>query len=405
MARFRLYPVPAQEVLLLESCGHARFVWNLGNEQRLMYRPGRGPTPGFAEQCRQLTEARRAEPWLAEGSQTVQQQALRDLDQAWRNFFAGTHRRPTWRRRGQHEGFRVVGPQALRVRQDSRRWSSVLIPKVGWVRFRRSRAVPGAKSYRVTRDRSGRWHIAFAAVPDPIVAPGTGEVVGIDRGVKAAVALSTGELSSPAGLRPKEAGRLLRLERKAARQQVRGRPPSNRLKRTRATIARIRAREADRRKDWVEKTSTDLARRFDVIRVENLNVAAMTRSAKGTAEKPGRNVRQKAGLNRGILAAGWTMMVTRLEHKAPGRVEKVNPAYTSQTCNSCGEVAAESRQSQSVFRCVACGHQAHADVNAARNIAGRRTAGGQPVAARGDRAKSARSVKREPQHARLPSVA
>ena len=72
MARFRLYPVPAQEVLLLESCGHARFVWNLGNEQRLMYRPGRGPTPGFAEQCRQLTEARRAEPWLAEGSQTVQ---------------------------------------------------------------------------------------------------------------------------------------------------------------------------------------------------------------------------------------------------------------------------------------------------------------------------------------------
>jgi transposase len=280
-----------------------------------------------------------------------------------------------------------------------------LVPKIGWVRFRRSRAVPDAKSYRVTCDRSGRWHIAFAAVPDPIVAPGTGEVVGIDRGVKAAVALSTGELSSPAGLRPKEAERLLRLERKAARQQIRGRPPSNRLKRTRAAIARIQAREADRRKDWVEKTSTDLARRCDVIRVENLNVAAMTRSAGGTAEKPGRNVRQKAGLNRGILAAGWTMMVTRLEHKAPGRVEKINPAYTSQTCHSCGHTAAENRQSQAVFRCGACGHQAHADVNAARNIAGRRTAGGQPVAARGDRVKSARSVKREPQHARLPSVA
>src|ERR1039458_675073 len=146
MARFRLYPVPAQEVLLLESCGHARVVWNLGVGPRVMDRRGRGRTPGFAEKCRQSTEARRPEPWLAEGSQTVQQQALRDLDQAWRNFFAGTHRRPTWRRRGQHEGFRVVGPQALRVRQDSRRWSSVLIPKVGWVRFRRSRAVPGAKS-------------------------------------------------------------------------------------------------------------------------------------------------------------------------------------------------------------------------------------------------------------------
>jgi putative transposase len=405
MSRFRLYPSPEQEVLLLESCGHARFAWNLGLEQRLMYRPGRGPTPGFAGQCRQLTEARAAEPWLAAGSQTVQQQALRDLDQAWRNFFAGTHRRPRWRKRGQLEGFRIVGGQALRVRQDNRRWSSALIPKVGWVPFRRSRAIPDAKSYRVTRDRSGRWHIAFAAVPDPIPGPGSGEVAGVDRGVKMAVALSTGEMSSPAALRPKEAERLLRLERKAARQRVRGRPASNRLKCTYAAIARIKARDADRRKDWAEKTSTDIARRFDVIRVEDLKVASMTRSAKGTAEKPGRNVRQKAGLNRGILAAGWSVLVTRLEHKAPGRVEKINPAYTSQTCNSCGHIAAESRQSQSVFRCVACGHQAHADVNAARNIAGRRTAGGQPVAARGDRAKLARSVKREPQHARLPSVA
>lgn len=405
MARFRLYPAPGQEILLLESCGHARFAWNLGLEQRMMYRPGRGPTPGFAEQCRQLTEARAAESWLAAGSQTVQQQALRDLDQAWRNFFGGTHRRPTWRKRGQNEGFRIVGGQALRVRQDNRRWSSVLIPKVGWVPFRRSRAIPDAKSYRVTLDRSGRWHVAFAVIPDPIAAPGTGEVVGIDRGVKAAVALSTGEMSSPAGLRPKEAERLLRLERKSARQRVRGKPASNRLKRTYASIARIKAREADRRKDWAEKTSTDLARRFDVIRVEDLKVASMTRSAKGTTGKPGRNVRQKAGLNRGILAAGWTMIVTRLEQKAPGRVEKVNPAYTSQTCHSCGHVAPESRQSQSVFRCVACGHQDNADVNAARNIAGRRTAGGQPVAARGDRVKSARSVKREPQHARLPPVA
>jgi hypothetical protein len=85
-------------------CAQARFVWNLGLEQRLMWRPGRPATPGYVAQAGQLTEARRAEPWLAAGSQTVQQQALRDLDQAWRNFFAGTHRRPTWRKAGVHEG-------------------------------------------------------------------------------------------------------------------------------------------------------------------------------------------------------------------------------------------------------------------------------------------------------------
>jgi len=391
-----MYPSAAQEVLLLVACGQARFVWNLALEQRLMWARWKGPTPGFNAQAAQLTEARAAEPWLAAGSQTVQQQALRDLDQAWRQFFAGTHRRPTWRRAGQHEGIRIVGPQALRVRQDNRARSSVLVPKIGWVSFKRSRALVGWKSYRITCDRAGRWHIALAVFPEPIPAPGAGGVVGVDRGVTVAVALSTGEMTSPAGLRPREAERLLRLQRRLAR----ARRGSNRRRKVRTLIGQLKARDGDRRKDWVEKTSTDLARRFDVIRVENLNVKAMTRSARGTIENPGRNVAQKAGLNRGILKSGWGLLVTRLEQKAPGRVEKGKAAYTSQTCNACKHIAAESRKSQATFVCVACGHRANADVNAAMNIAA-----GQAVTARGDRRVLARSVKREPQHARPPKVA
>jgi len=394
--RFRLYPSAAQKVLLLGQCGHARYVWNLGLEQRLMWARWKGPTPGFNAQSAQLTAARAAEPWLAGGSQTVQQQALRDLDQAWQRFFAGTLRRPTWRKAGEHEGLRIVGPQALRVRQDNRARSSVLVPKVGWVSFKRSRDPADWKSYRITRDRAGRWHIAFAVIPEPIAAPGTGEVVGVDRGVTVAVALSTGEMTSPAGLSPKEAERLLRLQRRLAR----ARRGSNRRRKAKTLIGQLKARDGDRRKDWVEKTSTDLATRFDVIRVENLNVKAMTRSARGTIEKPGRNVAQKAGLNRGILKSGWGLLVTRLEQKAPGRVEKVKAAYTSQTCNACKHIASESRQSQAIFVCVACGHQGNADVNAARNIAA-----GHVVAARGDLRVLARSVKREPQHVRPPKVA
>ena len=394
--RFRLYPSAAQEVLLLEQCGHARYVWNLGLEQRLMWARWKGPTPGFNAQAAQLTEARRVEPWLAYGSQTVQQQALRDLDQAWRQFFAGTHRRPTWRKAGEHEGFRIVGPQALRVRQDNRARSSVLVPKIGWVSFKRSRALVDWKSYRITRDRAGRWHIAFAAIPDPIPAPGTGGVVGVDRGVTVAVALSTGEMTSPAGLSMKEAERLLRLQRRLAR----ARRGSNRRRWVRTLIGQLKSRDGDRRKDWVEKTTTGLARRFDVIRVENLNVKGMTRSARGTMANPGRNVAQKAGLNRGILKSGWGLLAGRLEQKAPGRVEKVKAAYTSQTCNACKHIASESRKSQATFVCVACGHRANADVNAARNIAA-----GHAVAARGDLRVLARSVKREPQHARPPKVA
>jgi putative transposase len=220
------------------------------------------------------------------------------------------------------------------------------------VRFRWSRAVPaGVKSYRVTLDRAGRWHIAFAAIPPPVPAPGNGRVLGIDRGVAVSAA----------------------------------------CKKVRLAIARLRARETDRRKDWVEHKSTKIARRFDLIKVEDLRITNMTRSAEGTLEVPGHRVRQKAGLNRGILRSGWGLLVRRLEQKAPGRVMKVNAAFTSQRCSACGHVDAKSRKSQARFVCTACGYACHADVNAAKNIAA-----GHAVAARGG-FRGAEPVNREPQ--------
>ena len=299
MSRYRLSPTPAQEAVLRDHCGHARYIWNLAVEQHGHWHPGRASAPGYLEQCRQLTQARAEYPWLAASSQTVQQQALRD------------------------EGFRIVGQPGRQwdVRRLSRKTGEVWVPKAGWVRFRWSRAVPpGAKSYRVTLDRTGRWHVAFAVIPEPVPAPGNGQVVGIDRGVAVSAALSTGE-----------------------------------------------------------------------IRVEGLQIGNLTRSAKGTREHPGRNVRQKAGLNRGILAWGWGLLVRRLEDKAPGRVEKVKPHYTSQRCSACGQVDRGSRESQAVFRCTACGFAGNADVNAAVNIAA-----GHAVTARGGDGVT-RPVNREPQ--------
>ena len=156
-------------------------------------------------------------------------------------------------------------------------------------------------------------------------------------------------------------------------------------------MARLRAREADARKDWAEKASTDIARRFDLIKVEDLRITNMTRSARGTAQNPGTNVRAKAGLNREILRSGWGLLVRRLEDKAPGRVEKVKPHYTSQRCSACGHVDAESRESQARFVCTACGFAGNADVNAARNIAA-----GHAVTARGGDGVT-RPMNREPQ--------
>lgn len=366
MSRYRLESTREQEQILLRHCSDARYAWNLCVEQESWYRPGRGKMPRFAERCRQLTEARAEYPWLAEGSVIVQQQAIRDHDQAMRNFFAGTHRRPSWRKAGHDEGFRVVAVKPGDMRRLNRNWACVKIPKAGWVRFRWSRDVPvDVKSYRVTRDCSGRWHVAFAVIPEPIPAPGTGAVVGIDRGVTVSAALSTGEKLTAPGMSDREERRLVQLQRKLAK----ARPGSNRRGGVKKAIAKIRAREVDRRKDWVEKLSTGVARRFDVIKVEALPVERMTRSARGTMDKPGKNVRQKAGLNRKIRKAAWGILVRRLEEKAPGRVEKVNPAFTSQRCSACGHVDRESRKSQALFRCTACSFACNADVNAAINIA------------------------------------
>jgi transposase len=390
MSRYRLVPSPAQEALLRDHCAHARFVWNLAVEQHSHWHAGRKNAPDYLEQCRQLTAARAEHAWLARGSQMVQQQALRDFTQAMSAFLdpGNPARRPSWRKARRNEGFRIVAIKPEHVYRLSRKVGQAWIPKVGWVRFRWSRALPeGVKSYRITLDRSGRWHIAFAAIPDPIPAPGTGEAVGIDRGVAVSAALSTGELLTLPSPNSSRQRTLRRLQRKLARAK-RG---SNRRARVMLAIARLRAREADARKDWVEKVSTEVARRFDLIRVEDLNVKRMTRSARRTVEAPGRNVRQKAGLNRGILASGWGLLVRRLEQKAPSRLEKIEPAFTSQRCSACGHIAADSRESQALFRCVACGYACNADVNAARNIAA-----GHAVTARGGDGIT-RPMNREPQ--------
>ena len=392
MSRYRLLPTPAQQAVLRDHCGHARYVWNLAVEQHSHWQPGRKNAPGYLEQCRQLTQARAEHPWLAAGSQTVQQQALRDFAQAMTAFFdpGNPAGRPSWRKAGRDEGFRITGRRGRQwdVRRVSRHVGQVWVPKAGWVRFRWSRAVPPeVKSYRVTMDRAGRWHVAFAVIPGPIPAPGTGEVAGIDRGVVVSAALSTGDLLHAPGLTARERTRLRRMQRRLARAK-RG---SNRRGRLKHAMARLRARETDRRKDWAEKISTGIARRFDVIRVEDLQITNITRSARGTRGDPGRNVAQKAGLNRGILRSGWGLLVRRLQDKAPDRVEKVKPHYTSQRCSACGQVDRDSRESQAVFRCTACGYACNADVNAAKNIAA-----GHAVTARGGDG-VARPVNREPQ--------
>ncbi|MEH0579353.1 MULTISPECIES: transposase [Streptomyces] len=407
MARFRMYPTGGQERQMLLHCAHARYVWNLAVEQHAHWTPGRRSAPSFAEQCRQLTEARRDNGWLGTGNADVQQQALKDFAKAKNARFTSGFGEPTWRRKHRHEGFRVIGTdrvpeydadgsvklnaktgrqvmgRSVVLRKLNRRWAQVKVPGCGWVRFRLSAQgkgakLPSAKTFRVTF-RNGQWHVAFAVVPQPMPAPGTGEVIGIDRGVTITAALSDGRKLNCPQLTVRERAQIREHQRRAARA-----PKGSEAKAAAyAKAAKLKAREVNRRKDWCEKTSTLLAKSYDLIRFEKLNIKSMTRSAKGTVEQPGRNVAQKAGLNRGILAQGWGLLRQRTEHKAPGRVEDVPAPYTSLRCSACGWIEKKSRKSQADFECVSCGFTCNADTNAAANVAAgqggiprpRRTAG------------------------------
>jgi putative transposase len=386
--RYRLYPTVAQEAVLRGHCGHARFIYNLGLEQRSWWRPGRRSIQ-FAEQCRQLTAARAEWSWLAEGSAVVQQQALRDLAQAFTNFLERPEHfgHPTFRRKGVNESFRLVG-QAFTVQELSTRWGTVWVPKAGWIRFRFSRPLPrDVKSCRIKCDRAGRWHVSFPTAQPAVSRRSTGAVVGLDRGVAVAVATSDGELLHVPKLSPRQHRQLRRLQRRLAR-QCKG---SNRRAKTKLDVAKLWARAGDRRDDCIEKASTRLVRDYDVIAMEALQIRQMARSAKGTQDEPGRNVRAKARLNREILASGWGELARRIKEKAAAsgvRVVEVPAAFTSQTCAACGHVAGENRKSQADFQCQACGREANADVNAAavireRGIEMLASAAGLAVAARG----------------------
>jgi putative transposase len=135
-------------------------------------------------------------------------------------------------------------------------------------------------------------------------------------------------------------------------------------------LARAREREANARRDWLHKVSGTIVRRFDRIALEKLKLQSMTRSAKGTPEAPGVNVRTKAGLNRELLDAGFGVLATLIREKAAWAaraVVEVDARYSSQTCAACGHVCKENREG-SLFTCVRCGHVADADVNAAQVI-------------------------------------
>jgi putative transposase len=397
--RYRLTFTPEQAEFAERVGTLCRSVWNTALEQRRAYRQ-RGQWMNYVEQARQLAEAKKDFPWLAEAPSHVLQQTLGDLDSA-------CHEHGTWNvkwRSGRRwlPSFRFPHGPGITVERLGRKTGRIKLPKFGWVRFRWSRPPVGQIRSATVSRRGGRWYISIL-VEDGRTTPEQHAVpeaaVGVDRGVAAAVATSDGELFDQVFATPGEQRRIRRLQQRLARQDKQ----SRRRKSVRAKLNALHSRIKARRNDFAARIACVLATGNAVVAVEDLQVKSMTRSATGTVADPGRNVRQKSGLNRAILDKGWHALELALRNKARytgTKIVTINPAYTSQTCYGCKHVDPKSRESQAVFRCTACGHQDHADVNAAKNI----LAAGLAVTGRGDLA-IRRSVKRQPTTVRPASPA
>ncbi|WP_405088385.1 RNA-guided endonuclease InsQ/TnpB family protein [Microbispora sp. NBC_01389] len=310
----------AAQVAVLDGQAHtARALWNLLHEY-CTFRQGRLASVKDCDAA--IRQARREIDWIGRLPAQAAQAVLRTYRQAWANYFNPGHpaKRPGFKGRFRSR-MAVDVPQGrdLNIARLNRRWGAVNLPKVGRVRFRWTRDLPGVTrggpagritGARLVKDAFG-WQIVFRAerrVPAPVAH--RGEQVGIDRGITVALALSDGTTRDHGEwLTSGEKERLRRLEKKSARQRrarTPGRPTSTRLARTYDRIARLRATAKRRAVDWQHQTTTtELARTFGVVVVEDLTITNMVRSATGTIDQPGRNVRQKAGLNRAITGQAW----------------------------------------------------------------------------------------------------
>ncbi|MCO5992428.1 RNA-guided endonuclease InsQ/TnpB family protein [Actinoallomurus rhizosphaericola] len=375
--KFLLRPTRHQQTVLVACLEDHRQLYNAALEHRRTAYQRAGVTVRYGDQSRELRHLRVDDPGgQGRWSFSSQQATLRRLEKAFAAFFrrlkAGqTPGFPRFKGRGWFDT--VEWPKD----GDGCRWNSqpehpratyVRLQGIGHVRVHQHRAVRGRVKTIAVKREGDRWYVVLSCDDVPArPLPSTGVKAGIDMGVASLVTTSDGEhVANPRHLEV-AAERLASAQRDLARKK-RG---SKRRRKTVARVAALHAKVRRQRIDGAHKAALALVRSYDVIVHEDLRIANMTRSASGTIDAPGRNVAQKSGLNRSILDAGWGVFLTVLAHKAEsaGReVIAVNPANTSRSCSRCGHCATDNRLTQAKFACTACGHAAHADVNAAINI-------------------------------------
>jgi putative transposase len=391
--RFALSPAPAQDRALRSHAGAARFAWNWGLAKCQGRYEAEGRWYSAAELHRLWNADKKADPglaWWAENSKCAYQEAFRDLDRALRDFMKS--------KKGVRKGKRLGFPRFKKRGRcrDSFRFSTgvmrcgpdtVTLPRLGAIRTREScrklarRLENGtARILSATVSRTAqRWYVSFTCeverdVPERHARPGS--AIGIDLGVKALLtgADDAGNVISIEG--PKALRSSLRTLRRASRAHSRKRPGSVNRRRSAARLARLHARVANVRADALHKATTSLARRYETVVAEDLNVAGMTRNRH---------------LARAIADQGFGQARRMLGYKTQWNGGRLIMAGrfcpSSKTCSGCGAVKAKLTLSERTYVCTACGLVIDRDVNAARNLLALAASGAERINACGGTAR------------------
>lgn len=358
------------EEKLLKASGCTRFVWNKAlslNKERLEHKV---PLIWYNDLAGLLQLWKQSEEYgfLKEAPSQVLQQTLKDLDRAIRDSFKSSlHRNfPHFKKKNIHNSFRY--PQGFKI-QGNR----IYLPKIGWVGFFKSRDIQGNPKNMTVSKEGNHWYVSIQTeekVKDP-VHPALDSIIAMDVGVVHFASVSDGTINEQFIDFPSPLKRYSTKLTKAQRKLSRKKKFSKNWMKQKMRVATIHEDIANTRKDFLHKASTTIAKNHGIVGIEDLKIKNMTKSAKGTKENPGSNVRAKSGLNRSILDQGWGLFKQMLKYKleySGGILVTVPAKNTSLTCPVCGNVSKDNRESQAVFVCKSCGFSHNADWVGAENV-------------------------------------
>ncbi|HAX4180666.1 TPA: IS200/IS605 family element transposase accessory protein TnpB [Escherichia coli] len=390
--KFQLRPNGQQERDMRRFAGACRFVFNRALALQNENHEAGNKYVSYTKMASWLIEWK-SHPdtqWLKDTLSQPLQQSLKDLERGYKNYFQKRAAFPRFKKRGQNDAFRY--PQGVKLDQTN---NCIALPKLGWIRYRNSREVIGEVKNVTVIQSCGKWYVSIQTeyeVPEQVHKAAS--MVGLDAGVTKLATLSDGTVYQPVNSFKANQRKLAMLQRQLSRKVK----FSASWQKQKKKIQRLHSHIANIRRDYLHKVTSEISKNHAMIVIEDLKVCNISKSAKGTAERPGRNIRAKSGLNRSILDQGWYEMRRQLEYKQlwrGGQVLAIPPAYTSQRCVCCGHTAKENRQTQSKFVCQVCGYTENADINGARNI----LAAGHAVLACGGMVQSGRPLKQEPTEA------